>query len=574
MFNKLLTIVFVFLSMALAQSSDDISKTFEQAIKDYNEAKWSSSLDNFNKIANEYKLNSKTSIALIFIGKINLVLENYSDAEKNLLRLLNEFPQSKYSDEAKITLSRAYLDNKEFTKSFWSLCSIFGSSQQSEIKAFARKKAEEIALNYLSASEVKLIHDSTKVSPLKPFLLLLNGKIHLQQQNDRLAQEAFMKVIESYPDSYEKTEAKKLLDGMLLPKKNIDKPDVVGVILPLSSSLSLAAAASEILEGIKYALSEFNEGRDKKIGILIRDSELSKSKIEEIHDEFENIEKLKCIIGPIYSSEVKDVLEVFKNINVPIISPTATDDYLADTYKNFFQANPSFIARGRLMAQYIYFVGNKRKIAILNSIDGYSPILSSSFAQEFEKLGGKIIIRESYKSSIVDLKEQIKKISELLNQIEGIYIPLSDKQDIPVLLSYLSQIELEIPVYGDQDWMTSSSLESAAFLDNKLIFCSDYFIKFDDQEYQNFSKSFYSKTKLDINRNILYGYDTMKYLLTIMRVPFSSNNALKQKMISGIIATGFHNNVCFDSYRINRYLNIIRYANRKFELVDKFKLNN
>jgi len=396
----------------------------------------------------------------------------------------------------------------------------------------------------------------------------------LNWKNEKLAQETFNKLIRLYPDSHEKKEAKKLLNELQTPKEYSDPTDVVGVILPLTSNRSANTAASEILEGIKFALSEFNQGRDKKIGILIRDSELSRRKLEEINEELKEIENLKSVVGPIFSAEVKDALDVFDDISVPIISPTATDDYLTELNANFFQANPSFITRGRLMAQYIYYVGNQRKIAVLNAIDGYSPILSSSFTQEFEKLGGRIVLRESYKSNSVDLKEQIKKISESLNLIEAIYIPLADKADIPVIVSFLSQINLNIPVYGDQDWMSSSGLESAAFLDNNLIFCSDYFLKFSEEDYQIFSKNFYSKTKMDVNRNILYGYDTMKYLLTIMRSSFSGSDALKQKMISGISSVGFHNNICFDSNRINRYMNIIRYLSGKFELIDKFKLNN
>ncbi len=73
--------------------------------------------------------------------------------------------------------------------------------------------------------------------------------------------------------------------------------------------------------------------RNQKIGILIRDTELSKSKLEEIHDEFKEIEGLKGIVGPIYSSEVKDALNIFDDINVPIISPTATDDYLTESHQ-------------------------------------------------------------------------------------------------------------------------------------------------------------------------------------------------------------------------------------------------
>jgi hypothetical protein len=185
-----------------------------------------------------------------------------------------------------------------------------------------------------------------------------------------------------------------------------------------------------------------------------------------------------------------------------------------------------------------------------------------------------IFLRENYKSRSTDLTEQVTRISKVLEQVEGIYIPLADKFDIPVILSFLSQIDLNIPIYGDQDWMNATGLETAAFLDSNLIFSSDYFLKFDDLDYQKFSKDFLYKTKIDVNRNILYGYDTMKYLLTIIRSSFSSGIALKQKMISGISSTGFHNNICFDSNRINRYLNIVRYLGGRFELIDKFKMNN
>jgi branched-chain amino acid transport system substrate-binding protein len=574
MIKNLLLLLISFSLILQAQNTDELNRLFDSAIKNFKDLKYASSLKSLDKIANEYPLNSKTSLSLLFIGKINLELKNYPDAEKNLLRLLNEFPQSKYYDETHITLSKVYLDQKRYSESLLELCSIVANSELGETKEFSRSTAEKIALAYLLAAELKSIHDSTKLLTAKPFILLMSGKIYLAQQNYKLAQETFTTLIRIYPDSYEKQEALRLVDETLVPEDLINKSDIIGVILPLSASPSSSSAASEILEGIKFALSEYNGGRENKIGILIRDSKSSRIKLEEIHDELKNFGNIKCILGPIYSSEVKDALEIFDGLDVPIISPTATDDYLTDANDNFFQANPSFMSRGRLMAQYVYYVANKRKIAVLNAIDGYSPILSSSFSQEFEKLGGSIVLRETYKSKSLTLTEQMSRISASLNQIEGVYIPLADRIDIPVILSFLSQINLSVPVYGDQDWMSTTGLEAVSFLDSNLVFCSDYFLKFDDLDYQNFSKAFFSTTKLDVNRNILYGYDTMKYLLTIMRSSFSSGSELKQKMISGISTVGFHNNICFDSNRVNRYLNIVRYISGKFELIDKFKLNN
>lgn len=574
MLKKVIAFFFFCTFIIAAQSSEEINKKFDEAVVDFKLEKWTTALKSFSIIANEYPLNSKTSLALLFAGKSNLKLQNYSDAEENLLRILKEFPQSKYADEVNMTLSEVYYDQNQFSLSFEKLCYLIIDAMDTATSEYAKNLAVKIAVNHLTAAEIKSNYESTKLSSIKPFLLFLTGKIYLEQKDIPKSKESFLNVIKLYPNSEEAAAAQKLLDTTPKSPNTEHVADVIGVILPLSTSLSSSTTALEILEGIKYSLSEYNELHDRKIALLIRDSELQTKKMEEIQNEFKGMENLKCIIGPMFSSEVKDALQVFKSMDIPIISPTATEDYLTETYPNFFQANPSFIARGKLMAQFIYFVENKRKIAIINAVDGYSPILSSSFSQEFERLGGKIVLRESYKSGSVNLIEQINEVSSALHQFEGLYIPLADRIDIPAIISFLSQSNLDLSIYGDQDWMTSSSLESVPFLDNKLIFCSDYFINFNDLEYQNFSKSFFSKTKNDVNRNVLYGYDTMKYLLSIMRNSFSGSNAIKQKMISGFSSVGFHNNICFDSNRINLYLNIVRYSKGKFELIDKFKLNN
>lgn len=574
MIKKLLQIFFVPIILVFSQTKEEVDKLFNQAVKDYKNKNYSSALVGFNKITNDFKINSKSSLSLLFAAKTNLELKNYSEAERLLQQFSKQFSSSKYADDANFTLSKLYFEQKKYLESFYQLIHVLENSNNADSKSFSKIKAEKIALNYLTAEDIKACYDTTGFTNIKPFMLLLCSKNYVEQRNRSAAQQQLKKLIDSYPKSSEYAEARKLYDELIRRNDMLEQADIVGVLLPLTSSAGTSETAAEILEGIKYSISEFNSGRENKIGILFRDTELDKNKLKEIHDEFIEIDGLRCIIGPIYSSEVKDALDVFSDTNIPMVSPTATDDYLTDLDKNFFQANPSFSSRGRLMAQYVYFTCNKRKIAILNSIDGYSPVLSTNFSQEFEKLGGKIIVRESYKSGSVTLKDQMKKLFEYQNQIDGFYIPLADKSDIPVIISFLSQFNLTVPIYGDQDWMISSGLESASFLNNNLIFCSDYFIRYDEPDYQNFSKNFYAKTNTAVNRNVLYGYDTMKFILTIMRSSLSGASSIRQKMISGIMSAGFHNNICFDSNRINRYLNIIRYSNGKFELIDKFKLNN
>jgi len=103
MIKNLFLLLISFSLILQAQNTDELNRLFDSAIKDFKDLSYATSLKSFDKIANEYPLNSKTSLSLLFIGKINLELKNYPDAEKALLRLVKEFPQSKYYDETHIT---------------------------------------------------------------------------------------------------------------------------------------------------------------------------------------------------------------------------------------------------------------------------------------------------------------------------------------------------------------------------------------------------------------------------------------------------------------------------------------
>ena len=254
---------------------------------------------------------------------------------------------------------------------------------------------------------------------------------------------------------------------------------------------------------------------------------------------------------------------------MPIISPTATDNDLTLINENFFQANPNFVIRARGIAQYIYYVENKRSMAVLNSIDGYSPLLAAEFIKEFEKLGGKIIKKYTYKSE--DLSSGITIDSTELVATEGLYIPLVDKSDAPLILSQLVRNSINISLYGNQDWFLARGFETSPELSNKMIFESDYFIDYNNSDYQEFNKNFLSRTKTDANRNVLYGYDTAKYIITVLRNISRDRKNIKSKMESGITVNGFHNNISFNEDHLNVFINIVRYNEGYFELVDKFK---
>ena len=573
--NYKLFLLISLLNIAVVFSQDhesNIKKEFQLGINLFSNYQYDEALNIFKRISDDNDPNSRTTAAFLFEGKIYLKKSNENDADTVFNKLFLNYPASKYADEARMSLAGYCLENAEYMKSMRELCLLTLNSSSAEYINQAKQTCEKIALLHLSIIELDSLVNTFTLPKIHSCLLLLKAKISLLKNNNVQAKEYLSDLIQNYPASGEKNEAASLLTELNKPDEM--EGNLFGVILPLynSSHDSINTEPGQaILEGIKFAVANYNNTHEEKVGLIIRDSEQRTERIKEIKKEFSKIPNLKVIIGPLFSDEVRNTLETFKDTDIPIISPTATENDLTSVYPNFFQANPSFILRGKIIAQYLFYVENKKKMAILSPDAGYSIAVASAFRDEFKKLGGKLIVDVSYSSKTYDLTPQVSKIQQKIKDVEGLYIPLTDKGDAPVVLSQLEQHNINLKLYGNQDWLLAKGFESSTNLSNQLTFTSDYFIDYEDTSYQELNKSFHLSTGMDANRNVLYGYDAAGYVLKSMPDGRPGRNEIKKAMESGIVYKGIHNNIIFDSERINRFLNIIRYKDGKFELIDKFK---
>ncbi len=519
--NRFLTlyiITFLFTSYTFSQNikNDEIASQFNLAINFYNSGNYHQANSVFSRIINAYELNNRTTASYFFSSKIFVEQQNYSEAEDLITKFLELYPSSRYRDEMRMLYAKLFLMQEDYYSALRELAFLIGRSESKDYIENAKWVADKISINFINSSQLEQLNNSFTAKNVKSFFLLQLGKAYSNEGDLVNAKKSLSEIINNYSDSEEYSEASNYYNTLSDYSNLNSSLTLIGVILPLmknSAGQITSAESLEILEGIKFALSEFNLGRDDKIGLVIRDTKNNIDEIKKIKKEFANNSSIKVILGPIYSNEVKPTLNEFVDSNVPIISPTATDDDLTSINDNFFQANPSFSMRGKIMAQYVYFVENKRYISVLNAIEGYSPLLAATFIAEFEKLGGTILARETYSSKSFDLEQQVTSIAQSSDQLEGLYVPLADKTDAPAILSYLVQNKLNLTIYGNQDWFIAKGFETSTELSNKITFSSDYFIEYESDEFQLFNEMFVKITGRDVNRNVLYGYDTAKYLV-------------------------------------------------------------
>ncbi|MCI0449642.1 MAG: penicillin-binding protein activator [Chlorobi bacterium] len=177
-----------------------------------------------------------------------------------------------------------------------------------------------------------------------------------------------------------------------------------------SEDKSKKELGSEILDGIKFALSQYSKNGGTKVTLVVVDTKREPSIANQEIEAFGEDPTVVCVLGPIFSSELTEAALNGPRFKIPIISPTATGDELATHYNYVFQLNPSYEVRGKLMADYLINKRGFKDFAVIYE-ENYGENFRKHFEPEAKILGGKILVSESYQKDQRNIAEIISKIT-------------------------------------------------------------------------------------------------------------------------------------------------------------------
>lgn len=183
----------------------------------------------------------------------------------------------------------------------------------------------------------------------------------------------------------------------------------IGAILPLSGNAAQYGEWGK--SGISLAVDEINSKggiNGKKLEVIYEnDSADPKTGVASVN-KLINIDKVKLIVGPIPSTVTLAVAPICEKSRVVIMSSssspaiTAAGDYI---FRNW----PSDDFEGAAMAE--YGIEKKfKKVAILHINNEYGLGVANVFKKEYSKLGGEVLITETYMQGSSNMRPQLTKI--------------------------------------------------------------------------------------------------------------------------------------------------------------------
>jgi ABC-type branched-subunit amino acid transport system substrate-binding protein len=179
-----------------------------------------------------------------------------------------------------------------------------------------------------------------------------------------------------------------------------------------------------------------------------------------------------------------------------------------------------------------------------------------------KKLNLKTILKTKYE---VDLP---------VNSVDAIYIPITSKNDIKLISAALTSYKINAKILGTGDFNHPFELEATKDKMNGLIFDYDSYFDLKDYVYKNFYKNYVLKTKKQVTKNTLYGYDAISILLAGIRKGNLNRKDLKNFLSNIEKWPGLHSRITLRKNRINSDLNILEYRNSKIVKIDEINIHD
>lgn len=195
----------------------------------------------------------------------------------------------------------------------------------------------------------------------------------------------------------------------------------IGVLLPLMKNSDEAEEkklAEQMLKGINEALKENNENKlREQVSIKVEDTEKDQSITLNMLNKFGSDSGFIGVFGPVFSSELVNNAGAAAYHKIPVITPTATYNFLAAKNEFVFQLNPTYDVRGGIMAKFAMNELGMKNFVILSE-ESYGKNFEESFKAQVNKNSGNILFTEFYSKDKENLSAELSEIKDKIMENE------------------------------------------------------------------------------------------------------------------------------------------------------------
>jgi len=178
----------------------------------------------------------------------------------------------------------------------------------------------------------------------------------------------------------------------------------LGLLAPLSGDD--AEAGKRVVQGIRLAIDKYNSRHPLQIGVIMYDTKGSLIETVRKTAQLVDRDQVPVIVGPMLSSTATVAAGMLLGKGTVMLTPTATDDGIAELSPMVFQMNITLGVLARKLARYALGNLNIREFAIVAPRTPYGSSMAALFKDEVTKNGGSIFDEEYFEEGGNDFTAQ------------------------------------------------------------------------------------------------------------------------------------------------------------------------
>ena len=501
------------MSAAFAQTDNttdqSIKTRYETGKKLYQEGKYTEAIDIFRPLSRMSQGNPYTPYASFFFGLSALGKGDYDLAKNMFLQIKSKYPQWDQLGQIDYWLSNTYFQQKDYQQAIQLLHSM---DQKSMADKTTREDAKSMKAYFLAKTE----SDSLLQSLLTKF-----------PEDREIAEQIVENVSRSFYDTN-----KQLLRDSLVKKFNIDLAELgtvskessvkkkvyqVAVMLPfLYEKLNRDITRQgnqfvlDLYEGIRLASQDL-----QKEGIQIHlhayDTRKSFEETKKLLTQ-EEMKNMDVIIGPLYQDPIKAVADFSKKNQIYAFNPLSSNPAVIGENPFSYLIKPSVITEAKVAAKLAMEKLNAKGALIITGVSSQDSLRKISFIENFEKdTTNKVEVVQIASFNRTSMDSLVSRMQRMeVNSV--VYVASDDPLLISNVVSVLVMAHLDIPVIGNDKWLSISNISYEQIEDVQAYLIDPNFTDYDNEKLKDFTSRF-RHNQYDLpDHYVLDGYDMMYFI--------------------------------------------------------------
>lgn len=212
--------------------------------------------------------------------------------------------------------------------------------------------------------------------------------------------------------------------------------------------------------GIELALKQLNAAggvKGKKFRVITLDDQGKPEEAATAVTKLITQDKVAAILGEVASSRSLAMAPIAQSNKVPMITPSSTNPKVTQVGDYIFRVCFIDPFQGAVMAKFAFNTLKVKRAAILRDIkNDYSVGLANFFTETFKKLGGEIVIDQSYSAGDVDFKSQLTSIKTKTPEV--VFVP-GYYTEVGLIARQAREIGIKAPLLGGDGWDSAKLTE-------------------------------------------------------------------------------------------------------------------